>query len=110
MQAVQFHSDQHNIHDKIQPEHEQNQGRQTAVHIERMAVFNIDGKSIGKQIPARGCKKRAWKLFHKTGPSAGQNHIQQRKKEREQGQHDHHTKRKKDPGKDGQKGKINRKS
>ena len=79
---VDLHPDQDDIHHKVQPEHQKHQGGQASVHIEGMAVLNIDGKSVGKQIPACRCEKRPWKLLYKARPSVGKDHVKQGKKQR----------------------------
>lgn len=62
---IKFYGHHHNIHAKIQPEHDQGNGCQASIHGKSIKIINIDGKPEGKNIPCsctcRGSRKLAFK-------------------------------------------------
>ena len=74
--CIDFCTYKKNIHTKVQPQHGNNDGRQTSVNVADSAeMADIKGKSIGIYKPAKGAEYGSFPLLPKLRFSVGQKLI-----------------------------------
>lgn len=84
---VDFRPEKQDADAGVQPQHQDHDGGQAAVHIRIITeIVEVDGKSVGTSDPSDGGNQRTGKLETDILPFIGQPGVQRDEKERQQRQ------------------------
>ena len=88
-QIVHFSAEKHDIHAKVQPQHNNHNRCQASVHIGKtFENIHIHGKDKGCKSPSNRCEYRTRQLTPKSSPLIRQKHIDAQRKYNQNQYHD----------------------